>query len=233
MRLYPRKFTLDAPEDKEEAAKFDRGDLPPNPARKADVQVAISIIGRRANRIRQRTAAEGWRLNLRNSNLIAYDFSGLNYDRTDFGNSFMNGADMSGASFENCLFRHVFFRGADMNKVSFRASIFDTCDFRDAKIESTDFDLATFKNADLRSARVQSLNIKGANLDEAFGSFFNYAVEDFKNNGPNSYNAQQVASLFELIQKASYDDSTSVSNAVSEAMRMMAASKYGPSGSET
>ncbi len=216
---------FEIPDDKDEASRFRNGDLPPTTARRADVQVALAIVGRRSNRVRERTAAEGWRLDLRNSNLIAYDFSGLNYDKTDFGNSFLNGANLSGASFDNCIFSHTFFRGANMAFTSFRHSIIDNCDFNNAKLKCTNFGFATLVSTDLRRADVESFDIKGANLEQAFGSLFDYVLENAKSTGPNSYNAQEIVGMFQLFQKATYDNTTSVSVSVRETIEIMMASQ--------
>ena len=66
-------------------------------------------------------------MDFRNANLIAYDFSELNYDRTDFGNSFLNTANMMRASFSDSVFRNTFLRAANMTRTCFRSSIFDDC----------------------------------------------------------------------------------------------------------
>jgi len=212
---------LEIPEDEAEAQQFLRGDLPPRPTRRADVQAALTIVGRRPEIIQLSAEREGWRLDLRNANLVAYDFSNLNYDNARFDNSFLNGANMSGARFVNCVFQGTSLRATKMKGVFFHSAIFDDCDVRGAEIEATDFSSATLVDTDLRDARVISLNIKGANLEKAFGSIFDYALEWVKNNRITSYQAMDLASLDQLFKKATADESTSVSQTVHDILVLM------------
>jgi hypothetical protein len=131
--------SFEIPEDEGEAQEFGRGNLPPKPSRRADIQAAITIIGRRAAGIRRRAEEDGWGLDFQNSNLIAYDFSQLNFDRADLSNSFLNGANLAGSSFSNSIFVDTFMRGAKMRGACFHYTCFDDCDLRGAEIESTDF----------------------------------------------------------------------------------------------
>jgi uncharacterized protein YjbI with pentapeptide repeats len=114
---------LEIPEDEAEAQQFFHGDLPPRPTNRTDVQAALTIIGRRPQFIRS-----GWRLDLRNTNLIGYDFSDLNFDSARFDNSFLNRANMCGASFANGTFAGTFMRAANMKGAVFHSSTFDDCD---------------------------------------------------------------------------------------------------------
>jgi hypothetical protein len=97
------------PEDNEEAKKLHRSETSLPPTRRSDVQAALTIIGRRSENARIRARTEGWNLDLRNSNLGTYDFSKLNFDRSDFSNSFLNAAKMSHASFENSVLQILSF----------------------------------------------------------------------------------------------------------------------------
>lgn len=211
---------LEIPEDKAEAEQFFRGDLPPRPTHRADVQAALTIIGRIPEVDKFRSKRNEWRFDLRNTNLVIYDFSNLNYDYARFDNSFLNGANMSGAHFSNCVFKNTFMRGAKMKAAIFHSANFDDCDMRGAEIEGTDFSGATIVDTNLRNAKVVSLNIKGANLEEAFPGF-DFTLKYFKEHGANSVNSQDLWSINELFQKATFDDFTSVSDAVREAIVIM------------
>jgi hypothetical protein len=101
---------FEIPDDEAESQQFFRGELPPKPLRRADVQAAITIIGRRPATIRTRADQEGWSLGFRRTNLIYFDFSQLNFDRADFSNSFLNGAKLTNSSFENGKFDYTFMR---------------------------------------------------------------------------------------------------------------------------
>jgi hypothetical protein len=108
---------LEIPDDEGEAQEFFRGNLPPLPTHRADVQAAPTIIGRRPETLRVRAKQEGWRLDLRNANLIGYDFSELNYDRARFAHSFLNGSNISGASFAEAIFENTFMQRKDEERV--------------------------------------------------------------------------------------------------------------------
>ena len=208
------------PEPKEERSAFWRGDHPPPPMNRADVHAAVTIIGRRSIQLRERMNRESWRLDLRNSNLSGYDFSGLNLDRADFSNSFFNKSDFSGASFDNCIFLRTFFREANLSFVSMQQSLFQDCDMKAATINRTLLRNATLIQTDLRMANVSSIDISGANLQDAFSSTINYVLEHLESTGWSHYDYREVMSIYDLFQKATHDDNTSVSDAVRKALRI-------------
>jgi uncharacterized protein YjbI with pentapeptide repeats len=214
---------LEAPES-EASSLFKRGEIPPTPTRRADVQAAITVIGRRPEAIQSRAVQEGWRLDLRNSNLIAYDFSTLNYDRADFTNSFLNNARMQGASFAHCVFFGTFMRGAKMQNANFKSSTFVNCFFENSELENTGFSLATFQEADLRAEKVSSIAIEGANLENAFDYSLQFSVESAIKDGANSYNSNEIVKTYEFFKKATFDQTTIVSQATADAMRLMTSS---------
>lgn len=217
--------SLEIPEDEAERQSFFRGDLPPRPTHRADVQAALTIIGRRPEAIRLRARSEGWRLDLRNANLVGYDFSGLNYDNARFDNSFLNGANMSGAHFADCEFKGTFLQATKMESAIFHSACFDDCDVKRAEIEATDFSYATLIDTDLRDASVTNFNIKGANLDRAFGSTLDYTLERLKNNQVMALEMLELASLDQFFKKARADDGTSVSQTVHDILALMRSTK--------
>jgi uncharacterized protein YjbI with pentapeptide repeats len=212
---------LEIPQDTTKAKEFFSGKNSPAPTHRADVQAALTIIGRRPESLRARATIERVPLDFRNTNLVGYDLSELNYDYARFANSFIDGANMSGASFTGCIFDNTFIRSARMKGASFRSAVFDGCNLSGAEIEETDFALATLVATDLRSAKVISFNIEGANLENAFGSFLKYSIDSVKKEGPNSINSMEVLSIYQLFQKATFSDATNVSEAVREAILLM------------
>jgi uncharacterized protein YjbI with pentapeptide repeats len=212
---------LEIPEDEATAQEFFRGNLPPRPTHRADVQAALTIIGRRSEALRLRAKREGWRLDLTNSNLIAYDLSGLNYDYGRFDNSFFNGANMSDASFCNGLFKRNFMRSSKIKHTTFHSAVFDDCDVRGAEIEDGDFSNAILIDIDLREARVISSNVKGANLEKAFDDYLGSVIKYIKESGPSPVNVGELISLNKLFQNLIFDEKTRVSDAVREGLMMM------------
>lgn len=223
---------VELPQNEEQASLFRRGDLPPTATRRGDVQAALTIVGRRSDQVRSRAKVELWRLDFRNSNLISYDFSGLNFNRADFSNSFLNAADMTGASFDDCIFTHTFLRAALMKNASFRTSIFKDSDLEKAEIDKTNFGGAKFIATDLREAQVTNIALEGANLDEAFGFSLQYAVESAKRGEPSYHYAKELLGALHLVQHATYDKNTSVSQVFREAVDLLTQQQKASSGDE-
>jgi hypothetical protein len=208
--------------DNNEAGKPHASEMVPAPTRRSDVQAAITIIGRRPEQLRMRSQREGWNLDFREANFIGYDFSKLNYDRSDFSGSFLNDAKMPSASFVNSIFSHTDLSGADMTNTNFQVSTFEKCKVKKALIKETDFSLAIIIRTDLREATIESLNISGANLEEAFSHFsLDYALKTLKTTGADHFNAQEVVGISNFFQKATYDNKTNVSQAVHDIMKIM------------
>jgi uncharacterized protein YjbI with pentapeptide repeats len=128
---------------------------------------------------------------------------------------------MSGASFANCVFKNTAMRAADMTATIFRAADFDHCDLHAAQIEATDFSSARFANTDLRAAKVINFNIKGANLEEAFGVSLQYSIKRLKESGPDIVSSNDIVSIHRLFRNATCDDRTNVSEAAREAILIM------------
>jgi len=216
---YVREISpFETPEDEAERSVFNQGEAPPRPTMRKDVQAAITVIGRRPDGVA--TA-----LDLQHSNLIAYDFSSLNFDTANFSDSFLNGANMRRGSFKFCVFKDAFMRSAKLQDARFDGSTFDDCDLRNAEIDETHFACTKFIDTDLRRARVTRFHIEGANLENAFGYSLEYSVKSIMNKGVDHINAQEITSVFELFQKATHDKKTSVSQPVRDAIEIMAAAE--------
>ena len=209
------------PNDKEEAKKLYRGDIPLLPTRRSDVQAALTIVGRRPENVRTRAKREGWNLDFRNSNLSAYDFSGLNFDRSAFENSFLNAAKLSHSSFEGSGFANTVLREADLSRSCFGSSSFDHCDLKNAQIEDTDFSFSKITDTDFRQAKIVSFNISGANFEAAFSYSLEYAVKSIKTDGANYFNSDEIIKTHQLFRKATYNPQTTVSQAAHDAIKMM------------
>jgi hypothetical protein len=200
---------------------FLRGDRSPSATSRADVQAALTIIGRRPVDIRERAKHEGWRLDLSKTNLIGYDFSDLNCDGARFVHSFLNFANMSNATFDGCAFENSFLRGAKMIGASLRSANLINREVTRAEIEKTNFDLATVVETDLRKANVVSFSVRGANLEQAFNGFLEYAIKHLKDHGPDSVSSAEILGVYQLFQKATYDEATKVSEGVRDAILIM------------
>jgi len=208
--------------DKKEAEKAYDSKICPALTKRNDVQAAVTIVGRRPETLRMRSQREGWNLDFRDTNLAGYDFSKLNFDRSDFSGSFLNDAKMTSASFANSAFLHTNLSGADMTDSNFQASTFEKCTVKKARLKGTDFSFTRITQTDLREASVDSFNICGANLEGAFSSYsLEYALESLKKTGPDYFNSQEVVGISGLFRKSTYDKNTNVSQAVRDIICMM------------
>lgn len=190
---------------------------------RADVQAALTIIGRRPESLRARAEKGQWQLDFRNTNLTTYDFSGLNYDRANLTSSFLNGANMSRSSFANCVLARTSLRDANLKEAYFCASHFNACDLTGATVESTNFRLANFVQTDLTKANVTSLAIEGADLENAFSPYhLQYALEEIrKGSDLGPHHLKEIFEIANLFQKATADKNTNLPQEVHDAMEFI------------
>jgi hypothetical protein len=220
---------LALPEDDIQRTGWLRGDITPAPTRRSDVQAALTVIGRRPKQVQSRADGADWRLDFREANLGGYDFSKLNFDRSDFTGSFLNRAKFSEASFVNGIFDNSVLCWIDMHGACLRLSSFTRCNMKNAKIENTDFSLTKIEDSDLRDANVTSFDISGADLEGAFSTYLQHAVDDVKTNGArHSFHLNEVIKTVQLFQKARFDSRTNVSQAVHDAIQLMTADASSP-----
>jgi uncharacterized protein YjbI with pentapeptide repeats len=111
-----------------------------------------------------------------------------------------------------------------MKGAHFDFSTFDDCAFRDAHIDDTYFNAATFTKTDLREASIKSLHLNGANLEEAFSPFpLQNAIERINaGDSLGQYYFEELLRMYNLFEKATYDDKTIVSQAVRDAIELVA-----------
>lgn len=217
---------FDAPQSTDEHRKYLTVDQTPKATRRSDVQAVLTIIGRRAPSIRERAKLEEWRLDFRDSNLVGYDFSGLNFDRSDLTGSFLSFAKLDRASFESSLFENTVLEKASLTNTLFHSSRFVHSRLDGAEINGANFGKATMISTDLRAAVVSSFDISDADLREAFDSYLEYLVNRLKSEGiTDSFNGQEIFKIVELFSKAKHNERTQVSQAVRDAITMWNASQ--------
>lgn len=130
-----------------------------------DVQVALTVIGRRSEMQRRWEADNSAelapkRLKLMNCCLHKAELDGLNFDHADFRSS-----NMCGATLEKTQFRKAY-----LNKVILDGeTVLTGADFEEAILEGAYLEGATFKEAKLCRAELKSALLRGAYLDNAIG----------------------------------------------------------------
>ncbi|MGM0583378.1 MAG: pentapeptide repeat-containing protein [Pseudomonadota bacterium] len=148
----------------------EKGETPPSwPSNeftpRADVQLALSVIGRRTpqqvsverNHVTQ--DARGYRIDLSRTNLRYADLQYLNFQKANFFRSQMQAAFCKGANFEGANFVYCELTGISAANANFSGS----------KIEIADFSHATLTDANLCDCKISHThfvrtNMKGAKL---------------------------------------------------------------------
>lgn len=136
---------------------------------RADIQMAIKILGRRApERIKYEASVDpAYRLDLRGADLAVVDFSG-----GKFGPARMERTNLHSAWLDNTLFK-----GADFSAANMTEAWLEEADLRGARLEETTLNGAwmiganlrgaEMDGAELRGARMRNANLQGAELDVA------------------------------------------------------------------
>ena len=141
------------------------------PSLRADVQAAVTVIGRRSALRRSFETARGYFLDLHGANLQRADFSGLCFERSNLMNGRFEGADFSNADLTESRFT-----GARLEGTWFRNTRMPGAD-----LSSANFEGASFYNADLQEAYLDWSRINGSSIENtnATAAFFNRVIMHF------------------------------------------------------
>jgi len=138
-------------------------------APRADIQMAIKILGRRgADRITHEAQLDPpYRLDLRDADLAGVDFS-----EGHFGPAVMARTNLHGAWLDNSTFRGADFSAANMTKTWLESADLSATHLEDATLNcawmvGANLHEATMNGADLRGAKMRNTNLQGAELDGA------------------------------------------------------------------
>lgn len=125
---------------------------------RADIQAAVSVIGRRTAQQKQIEKSARFRLDLRNTNLAGIDFSE---------------GDFSAAMFHHCRLEASIFRNCDLAGTEFFHSLLNFADFLNANLYGTRFDLAIINRPyrgtgaigpTIANGNIYGISIAGANM---------------------------------------------------------------------
>ncbi|MFO7854507.1 MAG: pentapeptide repeat-containing protein [Paracoccaceae bacterium] len=140
------------------------------PPLRADLQTALTIIGRRGPSRRAEECSYGYRLDLRSTSFQRADLSELHLDR-----ALMIGARMEGASLRGSRMETTNLRGARAEGADFSKALLKHADFLSAHLEVTLFRQASMEGADFARARMQGAKLFRATIDRI--SFFQTGLE--------------------------------------------------------
>ena len=131
-----------------------------SPKMRRDVQVALSVIGRR-NYLHEE---ENKKLDLRNINLRRVELLGANLQRADLRGCDLRGADLRGCDFSGANLEGVKLAGAILFEASFVKANLHGADIQGANLNRADLSGANLRSANLTSASLRAAHLQGANL---------------------------------------------------------------------
>lgn len=127
---------------------------------RGDVQVALSVIGRR-NYLHEE---ENKKLDLRNINLRRVELLGANLQRADLRGCDLRGADLRGCDFSGANLEGVKLAGAILFEASFVKANLQGADIQGANLNRADLSGANLRSVNLTGASLRAANLQGANL---------------------------------------------------------------------
>jgi uncharacterized protein YjbI with pentapeptide repeats len=142
-------------------------ELPPLRMRAADVQAAMTVLGRRQVVPGDPPVLELGGLDLRNATLPRTNLSAATLAGVDLSGANLRGADLQGADL-----RQARFRKADLREATLRGARLQDADLREATLagadlERADLEGAILREADLTDGRLALAILRRANLGEA------------------------------------------------------------------
>ena len=154
-----------------------------------DVQVALTVIGRRssaADRVQLYGAhipyanlnaanlsyANLSKADLREANLSHANLRGADLSNSDLSRSLLSAADLSQANLREADLReaylsHANLRGADLSNSNLSRSLLSAADLSQANLREAVLNLANLREAGLREANLSQANLRGADLSRA------------------------------------------------------------------
>ncbi|MDT0458090.1 pentapeptide repeat-containing protein [Streptomyces sp. DSM 41527] len=135
------------------------GDLVPEAQADAQIQAAITAIGRRPD-----VEKVPYSIDLSRVNLSRISFDGLNFDSADFSHSFMDGASVAGANFNNARLIHASLRGLYIESTNLRGAALTGADLGGTTFWNSDLSNTLLVSANLNDARIVATTMKDARL---------------------------------------------------------------------
>ena len=192
---YPRNPTNDdlrarkaALEERRKAVARCIADLRENHAPRADIQAAVTVIGRRRpaqialERATDATGTPAYRLDLRKVNLQAADLSELNLSHARLDGAHLDGADFKAANLESAVLTHALMAGillvggnvtwtslggTNLEVADLRDATWDGAHLAEAQLHAAELDGASLADANLSGARLENARLVGAHLENA------------------------------------------------------------------
>ncbi len=140
---------------------------------RTDIQAALTVIGRRsATQIERETAdtrqsEDGYRLDLRATNLQRIDLSNLNFAQADFREAHLEGAVLVEAQLERAYLFKVHLEGAHLFRATLTEVNLGSARLEGAHLGATHLGGAHLTGAHLGGARLTGANLEKASLDRA------------------------------------------------------------------
>lgn len=147
--------------------------LPDRQKPRQDIQLALTVIGRRpAKRIALETANK-FRLDLRNCEFSLVDLTGLNFDNARLSNSHflkanLRHAQLNNADLEDAQLNNAYLSDAQLNNADLWYAQLNNADLGDAQLNNAFLMDAQLNHADLEDAQLNNAYLSSAQLNNAF-----------------------------------------------------------------
>ncbi|MFE6158489.1 pentapeptide repeat-containing protein [Streptomyces sp. NPDC056486] len=155
------------PEPRDAAHKRELASLPgredPLPARFADRQAAMTVLGRRT-RARYRHVLELDRTDLRGAKLAFADLADADLHYSDLSGANLESADLRGADLTGTWLAGAFLGGARLHQADLRSAILWHTRLQGADLRATDLTGADLTGAILNGTRLDQADLRGADL---------------------------------------------------------------------
>lgn len=106
-------------------------------------------------------------ISLKNSNLIAVDFSNSRLHNVNFENCNLEATQFVDASVSNCIFKNVNLKRAKFIKSEFKGFDFRRCELDNAMFRNCKLQSAIFKGVDCKGVSFKGCDLRSANFKDA------------------------------------------------------------------
>jgi uncharacterized protein YjbI with pentapeptide repeats len=137
-----------------------------------DVAAVITVLSRREVKNRNREKSEGWRINLRRTDLRGAFLRGAHLERAFLTGAHLEGADLREAHLEGAILKDAHFYGANLREAHLEGAFLGGARLAaalvGAHLEEAFLVGAHFEGAFLRGAHLKGANLGAAHLERAY-----------------------------------------------------------------
>nr|WP_325249607.1 pentapeptide repeat-containing protein [Amylibacter sp.] len=182
---------------------------------RADIMAALKVIGRRTKQQRAVEIAdtrhhnEGYRLDLRHTNLQGADLRRQNFQRALFTKSRMEGVNFVCANLRGAYFKNAFLQVAELEKAEMQGANLVGTDLQGVNLKSAFLHEATLWQTQLQYAHLNCTQLQGAQFRDTLpNKMTDFTLSDFLNLAVKSMDLSHLTSLTQSQIDQMFGDST-------------------------